>query len=208
MAVHVVFVLSAMRQGGNWQTGDEVNRVRSIVEAGVASSLSNLTLIEEFSGPTNLTQYFQFLVQHIDCANNLFFFDIIDEVRSDAKVSQALRVNLISDYRGKDDVVASVKRLAGSVEANMAQEATDETGRQKLETAIGKGLRTGELPEPDLMVLFDGQRKLGETGVWMGAYSEFAFLDKSWHSFTSDDLLDLLADFGLRERRFGAIQSQ
>ncbi len=46
---------------------------------------------------------------------------------------------------------------------------------------------------------------LGEAGVWIGAYAEFAFLKQSWQSFTSDDLDGLLEDYGMRERRFGAV---
>lgn len=57
------------------------------------------------------------------------------------------------------------------------------------------------------MVYFEGRKKLGNVGVWIGAYSEFAFLDQPWHSFTAEGLRELLNEFGLRERRFGSVNA-
>ncbi len=205
VAVHIAFVLSATRQTEAWQTSEEVHRVQSLVQAGAVCGLSNFTILEEFSGPTSLSSYFQFLVQHIDNKDNLFSFNVLDEHRYDTIGDEHLQVNLISNYRGKAEVICSVRRLARTIEANEAEGRTARPAGARLEAALGKGLRAGELPEPDLMVFFDGRRNLGEAGVWIGAYSEFAFLDKPWQSFNTDDLRELLADLGLRQRRFGAV---
>lgn len=202
MAVHVVFVLNASDQTEAWQTAEEVGRVASILDAVSQIGLSHLTLIEEFSGPTNLISYFNFLLQKIENKGSSFYLKVLDEVDASASGNEPLQVNLIPDYHGKRDVISSVKGLAKNCEP-LGEAGVP--GSEVLEAAIGNGLRTSKLPEPDLIVLFNGHNSLGEAGVWMGAYSEFAFLDKPWHSFSAEDLKDLLADFGMRERRFGAV---
>ena len=190
-----MFVLDARDFGPEVFTRSDADRVQSILETADSKGLSNLTIIEEFSGPTNLVSYFKKLLQEFESKAEVHKVNVIDEHRLSFEVETCLEVNMIASYRGKSEVVASVKKIIGG----------SETPKEEFEAAIGSGLLTAIRPEPDLIVFFGGRRRVGEVGVWIGAYSELAFLDKLWQSFTADDLTDLLADFGLRERRFGAV---
>ncbi len=203
--IHIMFVLDAEGCGPGLLTGNDADRVQSIFEAADRNDIANLTLIEEFSSTTNLKSYFDFLVQHVDSKNILSTFNVMDEGRISLKVGARLCVNMIASYRGKLDIVDAVKRIAGDFQRQPEKRISDKRDAVRLEAELGAGLQAGTLREPDLIVFFGGRRRVGEVGVWMGAYSEFAFLDQPWHSFSANDLTDLLADFRLRERRFGAV---
>lgn len=193
---HVMFVLDAPDSGTELFARRDAGRVQAIIEAADRGGLSNLTIIEEFSGPTTLTQYFKEIFQAIETKMKVSNIDVMDEERIAFQSGTRLEVTMIASYQGKSDVVASMKKVLGG---------SDAPNSENFEAAIGSGLQAGKRSEPDLIVFFGGRRRVGEVGVWIGAYSEMAFLDKPWLSFTADDLTDLLADFGLRERRFGAV---
>lgn len=200
-----MFVLDAEGCGPGLLTRNDADRVQSIFEAADRNDIANLTIIEEFSGTANLYLYFEYLTQHIDNNKKTTVFNVVDEGKIALKVGTRLSVNMIASYRGKPDIAAAVKRIAGNLQRQPENGISDKRGAERLEAEIGAGLQAGTLPEPDLIVFFGGRRRVGEVGVWMGAYSEFAFLDQPWHSFSASDLTDLLADFRLRERRFGAV---
>lgn len=202
--LHVVFVLDPGHDEARL-TGDEADRVRSIIEACVLNRVSNLTLVEEASGPTNLTLYFEFLQQHLDNQSISYEVNVLDDTKKMPHNAAPLMMNMVSAYRGRADVTASVRDLIEDIARSAEEGTASAPDPVLLEVRIAERTRLGALPEPDLMVFWGGRRNLGEAGVWMGAYSEFAFLDQPWHSFNADDLTDLLVDFGLRERRFGAV---
>lgn len=190
----MVFVLNAVAPSGELLPQGELDRVRALALAAVESGVSHLTLVEEYTGTTNLTEYFNILLQDLVFKYNNISVDVLDETMAGQAKQAQLSVNLVPGYRGKADIVAAIKGMA-------------KDGTKDPEQILGEKLLFGKLPEPDLMVFFDGRKVLGETGVWIGAYAEFAFLKQSWQSFTSDDLDGLLQDYGMRERRFGAVRS-
>jgi undecaprenyl diphosphate synthase len=46
---------------------------------------------------------------------------------------------------------------------------------------------------------------LPPSAVWELAYGELVFLPLAWQDLCDDHLLDAIADFALRERRFGGV---
>ena len=60
-------------------------------------------------------------------------------------------------------------------------------------------------PDVDLLLRTSGERRLSDFLLWESAYAELAFLDTHWPDMTADRLDAALADFGGRERRFGAL---
>ncbi len=200
-----MFVLDAEDCGPGLLTGNDADRVQSILEAADRSGIANLTLIEEFGGTTNLLKYFKELSQYIDVNNRTATLNVTGEDNVALKLGTRLSVNMLASYRGRLDIANAVKRIAGNFPRQPEKGSSDKLETEGLEAEIAAGLQVGTLPEPDLIVFFGGRRRVGEVGVWIGAYSEFAFLDQPWHSFSGKDLTGLLADFRLRERRFGAV---
>jgi len=60
-----------------------------------------------------------------------------------------------------------------------------------------------DMHDPELLIRTSGEKRLSNFLLWQCAYSELYFTDKLWPEFNGEDLLKALAEFGLRQRRFG-----
>lgn len=59
--------------------------------------------------------------------------------------------------------------------------------------------------EPDLIVVLGEPTRLPPSVVWELAYGELVFVPLTWHQLDSDHLIDAIADFAQRDRRFGGL---
>lgn len=59
--------------------------------------------------------------------------------------------------------------------------------------------------EPDLIAVLGEPTRLPPSVVWELAYGELVFLSLGWEELDADHLLDAIADFAQRERRFGGL---
>ncbi len=59
--------------------------------------------------------------------------------------------------------------------------------------------------EPDLIVVLGPSTRLPPSLVWELAYSELVFHPTAWQALAPDDLIDAIADFAKRSRRFGGL---
>ena len=57
----------------------------------------------------------------------------------------------------------------------------------------------------DLLIRTGGEKRLSDFLLWESAYAELFFTDRMWPDFDESDLEAALAEFGHRERRFGAV---
>ena len=62
--------------------------------------------------------------------------------------------------------------------------------------------------EPDLVVVLGPPTQLPPSLVWELAYAELVFLHTAWRSLGVPDLVDAIADFGGRRRRFGGLDDE
>jgi undecaprenyl diphosphate synthase len=69
-------------------------------------------------------------------------------------------------------------------------------------------LYTNGLPDPDLIIRTGGERRISNFLLWQSAYAELYFSKKLWPDFTRRDLLEAIADFQRRRRRFGLTDEQ
>ena len=60
-------------------------------------------------------------------------------------------------------------------------------------------------PDVDLLIRTGGEQRLSDFLLWECAYAELLFTPRMWPEFTPADLAAALADFRLRDRRFGAV---
>jgi undecaprenyl diphosphate synthase len=92
--------------------------------------------------------------------------------------------------------------------------ALDYSSRAALLEAIHKGARTETAitrcvgPDVDLLIRTSGEQRLSDFLLWECAYAEFYFTERQWPDFSVEDLTHAVADFGRRERRFGAVSAQ
>ena len=59
--------------------------------------------------------------------------------------------------------------------------------------------------DPDLVIRTSGEYRISNFLLWQAAYAEFVFVEECWPDFTPAMLESIIAAFGSRERRYGAI---
>ncbi len=110
-----------------------------------------------------------------------------------------LQFNIALNYGGRAEIVDATRRL---VEQSLAN-GTDPTSID--EAAIASHLYTAGQPDPDLLIRTSGEMRISNFLLWQIAYSEIWVTDVLWPDFRRKHLLQAIADFQGRERRFGGI---
>ncbi len=101
-------------------------------------------------------------------------------------------------YGGRAEIVAAARAVARkAVNGKVDPEAIDEA-------MIGRHLFTADLPDPDLLIRTSGEQRISNFLLWQCAYAELVFTPTLWPDFGRADLEQAIADFGCRERRYGA----
>ena len=73
------------------------------------------------------------------------------------------------------------------------------------EETISRHLYTRNLPDPDLVIRTSGEMRISNFLLWQIAYSEIYVTDVLWPDFRGANLLEAIAEFQKRERRFGGV---
>jgi undecaprenyl diphosphate synthase len=104
-------------------------------------------------------------------------------------------LTLALSYDGREDIVRAA-RLAAE-------------GRGKLDQrSLAAELSTADLPELDLLIRTSGERRISNFLLWQSAYAELYFSDLLWPDFRELELLQAIAEYQGRERRFGKTGAQ
>jgi undecaprenyl diphosphate synthase len=122
---------------------------------------------------------------------------IIDGTRG----GDALRLNLMISYGGREEILRSAQILA-------AQVASGELSVGDLdEDAFRSTLFTADVPDPDLLIRTSGEYRISNFMLWQLAYTELHITPVLWPDFDREDLFKAILDFQRRERRFGLVES-
>ena len=73
------------------------------------------------------------------------------------------------------------------------------------EEDIHRHLYTAHMPDPDLLIRTSGEMRISNFLMWQIAYTEIFVTDRLWPDFRGINLLEAIADFQRRERRYGGI---
>jgi undecaprenyl diphosphate synthase len=113
-----------------------------------------------------------------------------------------MTLNLALSYGGRNEMMRAVRDLAGKCVAG-------ELDYQSLsEEMLGNQLDTAGQPDPDLLIRTGGEHRLSNFLLWQTSYSELYFTDTQWPEFGKDQLLEAIAVYGRRQRRFGKTGAQ
>ncbi|HWZ45495.1 MAG TPA: isoprenyl transferase [Candidatus Saccharimonadales bacterium] len=91
---------------------------------------------------------------------------------------------------------------------SMLQAAANNGGLSHLkidEETVGRHLYTHNLPELDLVIRTSGELRLSNFLLWQAAYSELYVTRTFWPDFRGTHLLEAIADYQQRERRYGGL---
>jgi undecaprenyl diphosphate synthase len=73
------------------------------------------------------------------------------------------------------------------------------------EEDLHRHLYTAHMPDPDLLIRTSGEQRISNFLLWQIAYTEIFVTERYWPDFRGIHLLEAIADFQRRDRRYGGI---
>ncbi|GJQ33750.1 MAG: isoprenyl transferase [Ignavibacteriaceae bacterium] len=124
--------------------------------------------------------------------------DAIDKTKN----NKTLTLVLALSYSGRWEIVDAVRLIAQDLkEGKITEEEI------QIDT-FSRYLNTRNIPDPDLLIRTSGEMRISNFLLWQLAYSEMYITPVFWPQFREKQLLDAIADYGKRERRFGKVSEQ
>jgi len=198
-----------------------IDAVRDSVETSARLGLSVLTLyafsVENWKRPVPEVSALMGLLRHYLRAelktllrNNIQFRVIgqvnrlSEEVRLELQAAvdrtatnTGMVFNIALSYGGRAEIVDAARR---AIERGIAPDALDEDLFASL-------LYTAGQPDPDLLIRTSGEMRVSNFLLWQIAYAEIWVTETFWPDFRARHLLEAVADYQRRDRRYGAVTS-
>jgi undecaprenyl diphosphate synthase len=122
---------------------------------------------------------------------------LIADAESATASGERATLTLALDYGGRWDMTEVARSIAHDIQAGaLVVEDIDDA-------LISSRLSTATLPDPDLCIRTAGETRVSNFLLWQFAYAEFWFTEVLWPDFDASVLDLALADYAVRERRFG-----
>lgn len=144
--------------------------------------------------------------------NNIRLKIIGDRSRFDVKLQQTmleaeqltqnnsgLTLTIAANYGGRWDMMHAVHSLLCE---------RPELATSFSEEDLQPYLSMGDAPEPDLFIRTGGEKRISNFMLWQLAYTELYFTDILWPAFDRGELVQAIASYQHRERRFGRTSEQ
>jgi undecaprenyl diphosphate synthase len=128
-----------------------------------------------------------------DCQEQLR--EAIAQTANNHKLTTILAIN----YSGRAEIVDGIKRVAREVKADRLD--PDELTAEK----FSQYLYTHQWPDPDLLIRTSGEMRISNFLLWQLSYTEMYVTQTLWPDFKRADLVDAVAEFNRRQRRYGGV---
>ncbi|MRX70624.1 isoprenyl transferase [Bacillus lacus] len=123
----------------------------------------------------------------------------VEQAIQKTKQNDGLVLNFALNYGSRAEIMEAVKTVAAEIEeGSLKSSALDED-------MFSKFLMSGSLKDPDLLIRTSGEIRLSNFMLWQLAYTEFWFTDVLWPDFKEEHLVQAIAEYQHRGRRFGGI---
>ena len=112
------------------------------------------------------------------------------------------RLNLVFafNYGSRTEITEAVRKIGKRVAAgDLDPEDIDAS-------TVREAFYIPQMPDLDLVIRSSGEHRLSNFLLWQAAYAEFYFPGILWPDFNRYSLLDAVADYQSRDRRFGAAE--
>ncbi|MGE4295958.1 MAG: polyprenyl diphosphate synthase [Campylobacterales bacterium] len=115
-----------------------------------------------------------------------------------AKTAEATAKNsgmtqlLALNYGGQNEIVRAAQKLCSA-------------GQPITEAALQNALDTAGHGPVDMLIRTGGDMRISNFLLWQAAYAELFFTETLWPEFAPAELGEMIAEFSLRERRFGGV---
>jgi undecaprenyl diphosphate synthase len=104
------------------------------------------------------------------------------------------------NYGARQEIARACRAIARELSCGSLEEGAID------ESTVAGYLDTSDLPDPDLIVRTSGEQRLSNFLLWQAAYAELYFTETYWPGFAPGELVQILAAYQERERRFGGLK--
>ncbi|GAB1360324.1 isoprenyl transferase [Porphyromonadaceae bacterium] len=113
-------------------------------------------------------------------------------------MNSGVTIVLALSYSSRWEILNALKRMiADGVDEKMITEEN-----------FSSYLTTNQIPDPELLIRTGGEQRISNFLLWQLSYSELYFTDIYWPDFRKPQLVEAIADYQQRERRFGKTSEQ
>ncbi len=123
--------------------------------------------------------------------------ELINKAEKQSAENTGLTLIIAFNYGGRDEITHAVSKIADQIAKGDFQAADISPDH------VAQNLYTKDIPDPDLIIRTSGEQRLSNFLTWQAAYAELVFMPILWPDFTKDHLLEAIAEYHNRERRFG-----
>lgn len=108
-------------------------------------------------------------------------------------------LTLALNYGGRTELVDAFRSLVAEMQRkHLSPDLITEQD-------IHRHLYTAHMPDPDLLIRTSGEMRISNYLLWQIAYTEIYVTERFWPDFRGIHLLEAIADFQRRERRYGGL---
>lgn len=111
-------------------------------------------------------------------------------------------LNLALSYGSRNELTRAMQELGRKIADGTLQ--ADDLAEADIEAALD----TRTIPDPDLLIRTSGEMRISNFLLWQTAYTELYFTETLWPDFSRDQLLQAIAEYSRRQRRFGLTGAQ
>jgi undecaprenyl diphosphate synthase len=204
-----------------------VDAVRATVETCARLGIRTLTLyafsIENWKRPESEVSMLMHLLRHYLAKeqaelqrNNIRFRAIgrlaalaagvrreLQQVMEATAANTGLCLNLALNYGGRSEIIDAVNALIGEARREGRLE-----GLELDEAQIEARLYTAGQADPDLLIRTSGEMRISNFLLWQIAYAELYVTETYWPDFDRGALLEAIAAYQKRDRRYGGVRSE
>jgi undecaprenyl diphosphate synthase len=125
--------------------------------------------------------------------------DVMGWVQETTSRNTGTTLTLALNYGGRSELVDAFRGL--HAEMKHKHISPDHITEQD----IHRHLYTAHMPDPDLLIRTSGEMRVSNFLLWQIAYTEIFVTERLWPDFSGIHLLEAIADFQRRERRYGGL---
>ncbi len=129
-------------------------------------------------------------------------YEALQEGIEKTKDHTRMTLTLALNYSSRWEITTAMQNIADKVKTGHIDPS------EINETMIAQYLTTADIPDPELLIRTSGEHRVSNYLLWQLAYTEFYFSDIFWPEFKKMHLVEAIAAFQNRERRFGKTSEQ
>ncbi|MRN54832.1 isoprenyl transferase [Paenibacillus monticola] len=124
----------------------------------------------------------------------------MEEAVARTEGNTGLILNFALNYGGRKEITDCMQDLGRDIQAGLL------SPEEITSALIDSRLLSSGIPDPDLLIRTSGEMRLSNFMLWQLAYSELWFTDVYWPEFDKEHLLQAVAEYQRRTRRYGGLK--